>query len=170
MLARHDEWTLTLDIHNVVICAGKVTTVIPYTRIRAPYINPANFRFSIYRKNLLSEIGKFLGMQDIDVGHPEFDDQFIIKGNDPAKVRLLFQNALLRESLASQREVHFAVKDDEGWFGQNFPADVDELQYAVRGSISEVDRLKSMFDAFMICLDSMHQIGEAEARDPGMTL
>ncbi len=62
------------------------------------------------------------------------------------------------------------MKDDEGWFGKNFPVDVDELQFAVHGEIKEVDRLKRLFEAFATCLDALHEIGEATKADPGVKL
>ena len=49
---------MTLDTYAVF--TGKV--VIVYTRMRAPYVNPSGFRFTVYRKGLFSEIGKWLGM------------------------------------------------------------------------------------------------------------
>ena len=48
--------------------------------MRAPYINPEGFRFTIYRKGFFSGLGKLLGMQDIEIGDPEFDEAFIIQG------------------------------------------------------------------------------------------
>jgi hypothetical protein len=167
---QHDGWTVTLDIHHVVVSTGKSTIVIPYTRFRAPYVNPANFRFSIYKKSFFSGIAKFMGMQDVEVGHPEFDDRFIIKGKDDGKLRRLFENASLRQTLLNQSEAHVSVKDDEGWFGKNFPADVDELQFVVHGEIKDVARLKGLFEAFAICLDALHEIGEATKTDPGVKL
>ena len=50
--------------------------------MRAPYVNPDGFRFTIYRQGVFSDIGKWLGMQDVTVGCPEFDEAFIIKGNN----------------------------------------------------------------------------------------
>jgi hypothetical protein len=75
-------WTITLDTHTVSTGHSHVT----YTRMRAPYINPEAFRFTIDRKGLFSELGKLLGIQDIEVGDPEFDEAFVIKGNDESKV------------------------------------------------------------------------------------
>ena len=75
-------WTVTLDMGT-----SDEDGESPATRLRAPYINPEGFRFTIYRKNLFSDLGKFLGMQDIEVGDPEFDEAFIIKGNDESKVQ-----------------------------------------------------------------------------------
>ena len=71
-------WTVTLDTYT----DSSTTHSVSYTRMRAPYVNPEGFRFTIYRKGFFSDLGKLLGMQDIEVGDPEFDEAFIIKGND----------------------------------------------------------------------------------------
>ena len=83
-------WTITLDTHTVSTGHSHIT----YTRMRAPYVNnPEGLRFTLYRKGLFSELGKLLGMQDIEVGDPEFDEAFIVQGTDEFKVRELFDDA-----------------------------------------------------------------------------
>src|SRR5436305_1854891 len=106
-------WTITLDTYTVSTGNSSVT----YTRMRAPYVNKDGFRFTIYRKSLLSDLWKLFGMQDIEVGgpkfnyleplfgvtsyidkedidcgYPNFDRDFIIKGNNEKKVREIFKN------------------------------------------------------------------------------
>ena len=103
--ATHDEWTITLDTY--VVSTGKTTMV--FTRLRAPYVNPDHFRFTIYRRGLFSEIAKWLGMQDIAVGHANFDRDFIIKGTDESKLRRLFANAKIRDLIAGQRDLDSTV-------------------------------------------------------------
>ena len=147
--AAHDEWTITLDTYAV--STGK--TVMHFTRLRAPYVNPDHFRFTIYRRGLFSEIAKWLGMQDIVVGHEDFDRDFIIKGTEEKAVRALFDNPRLRELIAAQPQIHLTVKDDEGVFGANFPADTDELHFHVGGTIKDVERLKLLFELFVETLD-----------------
>ena len=85
-------WTITLDTYTI----HNQHTHVTYTRMRAPYVNSEGFRFTIYRKSLFSDLGKLLGMQDIEVGDPEFDEAFIIKGNDEGRVQTLFADARLR--------------------------------------------------------------------------
>lgn len=51
--AGHGEWIVTLDVFTQVISTGKTTMVIPYTRLRAPYVNPNGFRFTICRRGAL---------------------------------------------------------------------------------------------------------------------
>ena len=72
----HGEWNITLDTYTV--SNGKSSTT--YTRLRAPYVNKDGFHFTIYRKSVFSGMGKMFGMQDVEVGHKQFDDDFIIKG------------------------------------------------------------------------------------------
>ena len=86
--ATHGEWTVTLDTY--VVSSGK--SHVTYTRMRAPYVNPGAFRFTIYRKNMFSEIGKWFGMQDIQVDDEPFDTDFIIKATDEARVRQLLSS------------------------------------------------------------------------------
>ena len=118
-------WTVTLDTHTD--SSGESSTT--YTRMRAPYVNPEGFRFTIYRKGFFSNLGKLLGLQDIEVGDPEFDEAFIIKGNDEERVCDLFANPKIRQLIQAEPEVRLEVKDREGWFGPRFPDDVDELHF-----------------------------------------
>jgi len=162
----HGEWTLTLD--KFAVHTGKVTII--YTRMRAPYVNPDGFRFRVYRKGFFSDLGKLLGMQDVEVGQPAFDEAFIIKGNDESKLRQLFGNPKIRELIDAQKEIDFSVKDDEGWFGPTFPDGVDELSFMVAGLIKDIDRLKLLYELFAETLDELCRIGSAYRSDPGLQI
>ena len=158
----HGEWTVTLD--TFAVHTGKVTIV--YTRMRAPYVNPDGFRFRVYRGGVFSDLGKLFGMQDVEVGQPGFDDDFIIKGTDEGKLRQLFANQKIRELIDGQKEIDFSVKDDEGWFGPTFPGGVDELSFAVTGVIKDIDRLKHLYELFAETLDELCRMGSAYRSDP----
>jgi hypothetical protein len=122
-------WTVSLDTYTVSSGHSHIT----FTRMLAPYVNPEGFRFTIYRKRFFSDLGKLLGMQDIDVGDPVFDEAFIIKGNDDGKVSALFANPKIRQMIQDQPKIRLTVKDSEGWFGPKFPENVDELHFQVLG-------------------------------------
>jgi hypothetical protein len=165
--ARVRNWTITLDTYTVH--AGK--THVTYTRMRAPFVSRDGFRFRIHRKGLFSGLGKALGMQDIEVGHSAlFDEGFIIRGNDEAKVRALFANSEIRRLIEAQPEIHLEIKDDEGFFRSDFPEGVDELYFQVLGVLKDVDRLKRLFDLFAEVLDELYRIGSATEEPPGVAL
>ena len=160
------EWTVTLDTYTVSTGKSNIT----YTRMRAPYVNKDGFRFKIFRKGFFSELGKLFGMQDLEVGHPQFDEEFIIQGNDANKLRLLFADSTVRRLIEAQPAIRLEVKDDEGWFGSHFPTGVDDLHFQVVGIIKDIERLKSLYDLFAKTLDRLCQIGSAYGDDPQMEL
>jgi hypothetical protein len=163
-------WTITLDTFTRRHHQQNHHSHTTYTRIRAPYVNPEGFRFTIYRKGFFSDLGKLLGMQDIEVGEPGFDEAFIIKGNGESKVRTLFDDPNLRRLVEAQPEIKLEVKDSEGWFGARFPEGVDELHFQVVGVIKDVERLKALFELFAAVLDRLCQIGSAYKQEPGVDL
>ena len=164
--ATHKEWVVTLDTY--VVPAGKA--YIPCTRMRAAFVNPSGFRFTVYRKSIFSAIAKAFGMQDIEIGEDTFDRDFIVKASDESRVRTLLSSPRLRELLASQPEIHLSVKDDEGWFATRFPEGVDELYFSVTGIIKDSDRLKRLFDLFAELLDALVDMGSAGAGPANVTL
>jgi hypothetical protein len=164
--ARAGEWTITLDTFTVSSGHSTVT----YTRMRAPYVNRDGFRFKVYRGGIFSEIGKFFGMQDIDIGDTAFDEDFVVKSNDESRVRTLLRNPRIRELINAQPSICLWVRDDEGWFGTSFPEGVDELCFQVGGVIKDVDRLKALYDLFAEVLTHLCQIGSAYETDPKVAL
>ena len=161
-----NQWIVTLDTYAV----STGDTTIVFTRMRAPYVNRDGLRFKIYRKGWLSDLGKLLGMQDIEVGFPDFDEEFIIKGNNPEQIRKLFMSSAIRELIQAQPSITLEVKDDEGWFGANFPDGVDELHFSVTGIIKDIDRLKELYELFGEVLNSLCRIGSAYEDEPGVNL
>jgi hypothetical protein len=165
--ASHGQWIVTLD--TFAVSNGKSSTT--YTRLRAPYASPDGFYFKIYREGVFSSLGKMLGMQDVTVGYPEFDEQFIIKGNDEAKLRRLFANEKIRELISEQPGIQFSVRDDDQKFwAQNFPEGVDELYFQDMGVIKDIDRLKLLYDLFSETLDELCRMGSASDKDPDVKL
>jgi len=162
----HNNWEITLDTYTVH--TGK--THITYTRMRAPYVNKDGFRFTIYRKSIFSWLGKAFGMQDIELGDSFFDEDFIIQGEPESTVIKLFSNRKLKELIQKQPQIHFQVKDDEGWFAAKFPEGVDELYFQVMGVIKDKERLKSLFDLFAMVLEELCKIGSAYDKETGISL
>jgi hypothetical protein len=95
-------------------------------------------------------------MQDIEVGYPGFDDNYIIQGNSQHRVRKFCENDRIRELIDSQPRIHLQVRDDEGGlFKAKFPEGVDELCFRCVGVIKDVRRLENLFDLFT---ESLHQL------------
>ena len=141
-----------------------------YTRMRAPYINRDGFRFKIYRDNGFAFLRRLFGIPDVEMGFVEFDEKYVIQGNDTGKLTALFSSATLREQLTADPSLWLEVKDDEGWFATKFPQGVDELYFCVGGIVKDIERLKGFFAVFTETLTQLHQIGSLEKGDPGVAL
>ena len=160
------QWTVTLDTFTV--SNGKSSTT--YTRMRAPYVNRDGFRFNIYRAGIFTGIGKFFGMQDVEIGDPYFDEPFVIQGNSERKLRELLANERIKEFFHAQPHIRLSVKDDEGWFGAHFPDGVDELYFVVTGVLKDFERLHSLFYLFAEVLEHLCRIGSAYEDAPNVRL
>ena len=77
--------------------------------------------------------------------------------------------AFTRIALA-QPQIHFTVKDDEGYFGPKFPPGTDELSFMVTGVIKDTERLKQLFELFAETLDQLCRIGSAYEQVPTVKL
>ena len=169
LIYKHGEWQILLDNYTVMMYTGTGTIPTTYTRMRAPFINKDGLYFKIYREGFFSSIGKLFGMQDIKIGDPFFDNEFIIKGNNPEKIKLLLADAKIKELCQEQPHIHFEIKDDEGWLGPDFPESVDQLSFQC-GVINETALLKSLFELFSITLERLVQIDSAYEDDPKVQL
>ncbi|WP_419856600.1 HEAT repeat domain-containing protein [Candidatus Palauibacter irciniicola] len=158
--ARTGDWTVTLDTYT----SGDGKTNQTFTRLRAPYFNPEGFRFDIYRAGVFSGFGKALGLQDIEVGHPRFDRDFVIKGNAPRRLRRLFGNGRVRRLMQAQPKIQLTVKGRDGWFGR-YPDGMDELHFQAHGAIKDLARLRNLFDLFTEVLWEVCHGGRAHEDD-----
>lgn len=164
--ARHNNWTIYLDTYTVSTGKSSVT----YTRMRAPFVDSSRFYFKIYRSGLFSELGKTFGMQDIEIGDQEFDDNYVIKGNSEEKVVQLFSNQKIRELIERQPKVRLEIKKSEGMLGPTFGENEGELYFLVAGVIKDIDLLKSLFELFSEVLEELELVGSASGEAPTVRL
>lgn len=151
--ARLGGYDLVLDSYTV--STGKSSQV--YTRLRAPFVNPRGLRFRIHRASMFTGLAKALGKQDIDIGVPDFDRDFVIQGNDEERVRGLLSDPALRALFAAQPRVMVQIVDNDGIFGTSCGDDVDILEFVEGGLIKDVARLRGLFAIFPALLRALNQ-------------
>lgn len=157
--AFHGDWMITLDTFTV----DKAV----YTRIRAPYINRDDFTFRIFREHFGHRIGKAFGLPDVEVGYPQFDRDFVIKGSDTRKLKMMFANPDIRQFISYQPKIHLELRREAPMFQKpKFPRDVNELYYHCGGILRDLDQLHDLYDLFALTLDHLCAIGTAYEDDP----
>jgi hypothetical protein len=164
--SKHNNWTIYLDTFT----ESSGENAVKYTRMRAPFVDRDKFYFKIYKKGFFSGLGKALGMQDIQVGYPGIDDNYIIKSNSEATVVRLFSNSRIRELIQRQPKVMLEILKSEGMFGPKFKENESELYFLVQGVMKDIGLLKSLFELFREVLDELKRIGSATGDTPQVKL
>lgn len=139
---RDGEWTITIDLHTH---AGYKSEAL-FTRIRVPFLNEEKLHFKIFHQGLLDTLGAKLGVQDIIIGHDEFDGAFMIQGNDEAKVKALLSDPELRAAILTEPRIHLTLRDSGDAFTEEFPDGVDELVLEIENEVTDKERLKKLYD------------------------
>lgn len=161
------DWEIVLDTYTQ--SHGKSSTT--YTRMRAPFMNEDGFHFRIHPSNIFSEIGKSMGMQDIEVGDPYFDKKYIIRGNDEERVRKLLSDDKLKQYIDLQPDISFRIDNERGVFKKNYVSGETVLNFWRVGVMKDVNQLKALFLLFahtlyLLCnMDSAYE-DTLETDDP----
>lgn len=137
------------------------------TRVRAPYLNKDKFRFKIYHDQYAKFSIYRVGLQDVEVGYPEFDKDFIIQGNNKDKLKVMFANPHIRKLLSFQPPSVLEIRNKPGAFEKyKFPKGMSEVYYEIKYAIKDIDQLHDLYDLFSHTLDHLCHIGSAYEEDP----
>jgi hypothetical protein len=155
-------WQIVLDIylHENFI----------FTRLRAAFVTAAGMRFRTYRQTPWGTLRKALGMRDIEIGDPPFDDEFIVRSNQPEKIVALLANESIRTHLLTQTYSQLEIRDNDGRRGPRYPANVDSLWFSTADRIDDPGRLRASFDLVAETLNQLVAIGAATQDVPGVQL
>ena len=105
--------------------------------------NPHGLILQLGAANILTAIGVMLGMQDVEVGDPEFDRRFVVKTSDAGYVR-----AALLPEIRSELLRLWTPKA----FGANIKLESGGILYAELGSFSDPEvtkRMRAMLDPLL---------------------
>jgi hypothetical protein len=99
--------TILLDID--IDLGGGFEGGFATTILSARFPNRSGFRFALHEEGFLDDVGKFFGMQDVEIGYPDFDDRILVKTNDAARVRTMLTDDLTRQVLLSLQDFTFEI-------------------------------------------------------------
>lgn len=163
---RYKKWCVTLDTN--VVPAGAAAAVV--TRMRAPYASRGAFRFKLQRRDLLDALARRLRVHTSETGQTEFDREFVVRSEDDARVRRLFEDDAIRRMIQSQPAINLEARGDDGPFGAALPEGVDELVLRAPGFLTDAAQLRKLFALFALILDRLCAIDSACEDEPGVSL
>ncbi|MBT2559339.1 hypothetical protein J7E24_16235 [Hymenobacter sp. ISL-91] len=69
-------------------------------------------RFALHEQDWVHEIGKLLGLEDVELGYAELDQTFIISTNDPNTLRRLLADPAVHQTLLRHPAARFTLAPD----------------------------------------------------------
>lgn len=158
----HKGWYITLDTYQDML-----NRMMPsYTRVRSPYFTKDEFEFSVHHKSLINNLLELAGFKHTVTGFENFDDEFIVKGNDEQKIKELFAVSRIRYILGQIREFDLKINDGESIFGNDLPKGVYEIYFRVEGVVKDTQKLQSYIDLFCELLEQLYKVGSTGEASP----
>ncbi|HKJ92437.1 MAG TPA: hypothetical protein VJ957_04670 [Longimicrobiales bacterium] len=155
----HAGWPIVVDRYTVSTGQAHVT----YTRARAGYRAQTPFRCKVWKQGLLSRIGKKLGMQDLVVGHPVLDRDFVIQSDSPGVARSLLAGSRVGELLLRDTKLQYGVGKRKRQ--KAHPDDAPDAEVVVR--IAEVVKDGGRLDIMLaLCRESLDALLRSGAALP----
>ena len=143
------------------------------TRIRAPYVARDAFSFSVKRVRarlsdgaVLHGMARLAGRHKVEPGDLGFDRDFLITANDTAQVRALLADPRIRDLIQSQPSLDISAARP-GWrLFKRSSQRLSVVRFEEEGVITDVERLKSLFELIRETLNQLCQIGSASQEEP----
>ena len=134
--------------------------------MRIPFRRENDITFKLSRKNIFSGLGSMFGMPLIGTYDYDFDDEFVIKGNDESVIRDIFQNQGIKDKIKLQKKLNLKVTP---YKEKKSPTD-SELYFQMTGVLKDIEKLKNLFDLFSELMDELSKNGVASLEKPMMRL
>ncbi|HVF67341.1 MAG TPA: hypothetical protein VM914_06745 [Pyrinomonadaceae bacterium] len=138
--------------------------------MRAPYTSRGAFRFKLQRRDFLDALARRLRIHTSETGQTDFDREFVVRSEDDARVRRLFEDDRIRRLIKSQPAINLEARGGDGPFGAALPEGVDELVLRAPGFLTDAGQLRKLFALFALILDRLCAMDSAHTDEPGVSL
>ncbi|HJX62268.1 MAG TPA: hypothetical protein VJ578_06835 [Dehalococcoidia bacterium] len=143
------------------------------TRMRAPYVARDTFSFSVKRIRarlsdgaVLHGMARLAGRHKVEPGDLGFDSGFLITANDTDEIRALLADPRIRGLIQSQPCLDISAARPAWRLFKRSSQRLSVLRFEEEGVITDVQRLKSLFELFQETLNQLCQIGAASQEEP----
>lgn len=113
------------------------------------------FKFSLHRQDLIDGIGKFLGMQDVEIGDPEFDKTIVIKTNDEERLKAILNNSAVLKVIETLPDFNFHIIHHHS---ARTEVESASLELRIDEGITDTSKLRLIYAAFMLVLDKIDPV------------
>jgi len=148
-----------LKYKNFLFCLDTYTvstgsTTMTFTRMRTMFINKEEFTFKMYKEGFFAKIGKFFGMEDIEIGDEIVDKKLIIKSRNEFMVKDLLSDEKIRQKLRDIKYINLSI-EKKMYDNKEQLYKESVLNQTQAGIIRDVELLKSWYYLLAAIVDGM---------------
>jgi hypothetical protein len=154
VISQYKNFDILFD--NYTLWSGKYNQI--YTRIIVPFYSETDFEFEIYRGDIMTWLEFFFGSQDIKIGRPEFDKQFVVKSNSELKIKTLLQNQKIRTFIQSQKKGNLEISKCNGIWKPKIVKNNFQLSFFIEGELIDFEKLKTFQSFFVELIDQLSKM------------
>ena len=136
---------------NYTTGSGKSSTT--WSAVAAALDGAGGFNLELFPENFVTRIATALGLQDIRVGDPTFDQAFIVKSNDPAYAAAALLPEIRARLLAERprgARGHLAIKDGEVRYAEAGAFDDEARVTRLAGMLEVVCDLAEVAEVYKV--------------------
>ncbi len=136
-------------LHIDIDLGGGFESGFSTTLLRVKITHPVFLQFNIHEQDLLNEVEKLFGMEDIKLGYPEFDAAFMVQTNQPETVKALFADEAIRNTLLRHPDAKLKLQANDDATGSWLeftkedaivdPAELREVYQLLQGILEKVN-------------------------------
>lgn len=151
--ASQGPWTVVLDTDG--------ESKVPLTRFEAPFLSTDGFDFHIFRRHAFSGVIALLGRQDIEIGDPDFDRDFVIRSNSPEQAVRFLSNSRLRSLIWGLDQFQLEAVSPAELIVTPKPM---SLILRIPGVVNDLNELRGCYELFGEAPDQLCKIGSVRPR------
>jgi len=161
-------WSITYHMHQ----KGVGGAVSDSSSAFLPFKAKGAFSFDLHNRSLVGDASKVFGAQDIEIGEPEFDREYIIKGSDEGVVKKIFASERIQELIKLQPHIKLFIQDEAKELAEHgsVPPGIHVLAFKDKAAINSYERLSLVHDLMLATLDEMLACDLASAQDPNFDI
>ncbi len=147
VMIEQDGYQVEIDID--IDPGGGFESGFETTSLKARMHDDSNFRFAIHSEHFLDSVGKFFGMEDVEIGYEEFDQQLIVKTNDHNRLKKIFSDSSARKFFGKLDDFTLGiVKHKTNEIEYPF------LEFNIERAITDPIELRETYHAFFLILSA----------------
>lgn len=133
------------------------------TTFRAVVPGPTALHFALHEQDWVHELGKLLGLQDVELADPDLDEAYLITTNHPDHLRtLLLSDPTVRQTLLRYQQLRLDLTTDP-----TSPETGTLLTFTKEQALTDPTQLQEIYHMLLLLLQQLAPLPATAASGPG---